>query len=707
MVGTRSRAAEDSPVPLSPHGNMTETPQKRPRANTKTGSNSVAKGPQQKRSKKGTSTEEEAAVDDGGANSVGTSEKPKGSASKRPRAGTTTEETMPADKPTKKKGRKATTTAKVTQAVEVEDGGNEPAGTPPNTVEKPEEPLAGKQRPKKAQRGKKPAEPRDPLPERENRVQNPGFVDVKTGRRTSAKVLEEDRKRDALQQEVEKLKEEKRMMLAQMEINQENEEAEEERTSVKTISDVIRGAQDCEDEDDEYPGADDGTVATEDGGVKASKKARQKKPERGVTRNAVETMKAKIKETSNVNKDRVKRPKHLTGLIAGWSSSSSAGRRVKAGPEIPAAKPTTQLGGLTDDDIVSEPPGASAQKQQWANNLVFVVSDSESPTAEPSPSKAAAQRNSTKKSKPANISTAQSTPVPIKREESASSQPRSISSANSDALLLPRFVQADWIPRFIPTLYHCLLSSDNPFLNFQRGNAEKTIKLVLDTVIPGNTYEVEWEGKLCQMAYERACEMRSKFGRSAMKNIKDFFDGPEYKDKPEAISRYVQWAVRKDGPMLWRVPGPQELPKDPGPEHKPVDIFQSPFIINIVTPTLRCLQASVGHHVFGEPKAAFALATAGLERAFLSFKTGVFCKPEGTFSDRNIGGLVSEYMRNCNSFSTRRWAQLKTACRAVTEAKQEETVVRGFSSLEGSRGTLYIASSPPPEATDAVEDNDD
>ncbi|GLB43929.1 hypothetical protein LshimejAT787_1501130 [Lyophyllum shimeji] len=278
----------------------------------------------------------------------------------------------------------------------------------------------------------------------------------------------------------------------------------------------------------------------------------------------------------------------------------------------------TQLGGFTDDGIVSEPPGASAQKQQWANDLVFVVSDSESPTAEPSPSKAAAQRNSTKKSKPANVPTAPSTPVPIKREESASSQPRSISSANSDALLLPRFVQADWIPRFIPTLYHCLLSSDNPFLDFQRGNAEKTIKLVLDTVIPGNTYEVEWEGKLCQMAYERTCEMRSKFGRSAMKNIRDFFDGPEYKDKPEAIRRYVQWAVRKDGPMLWRVPGPQELPKDPGPEHKPVDIFQLPFIINIVTPTLRCLQASVGHHVFGEPKVAFALATAGVHGILVS-----------------------------------------------------------------------------------------
>lgn len=410
------------------------------------------------------------------------------------------------------------------------------------------------------------------------------------------------------------------------------------------------------------------------------------------------------------------RPKHLTGLVAGWASSATS--PVKPAPAMPAANSIFQLGGLADDDIIADPPApASAQNAQWSNNLVLVVpsdSDSESRAVKPSLSThATAQHKVIKKSKSTpNAHAKQGTlatkheegPSLIKREESSSSHSSHMSAAD-EQILLPRFIRADWRARFIPTLYHCLLASNDPFLDFQRSNAEKTIQLVLDTVIPGTDYKVEWDSKLCQMAYERACEVRSKFGQFATKAVKNFFEKPEYKNNPDAIVAYVKWGVRKDGPMLWRVPGPEQPQMDPLPEHKPIDIFQSQFIVEVVMPLIKPLRASVGHHVFGEPKAAFALATAGLEHAFLAFKTGEFVAPTGSFSSQNVGGLVKEYMKNCDGFSARRWMQLKTACGAHIEAEAEKTVVRGFPSLEGSRGNLYIASSPPPEIVDGLEND--
>lgn len=81
-------------------------------------------------------------------------------------------------------------------------------------------------------------EPRDPLPIREKRVQNPGLVDQKTGRRVSAQVLKEERKRDALEQQIEKLMAEKMALLAHMEVKQAQEEADEQRTMIKHFSDT-------------------------------------------------------------------------------------------------------------------------------------------------------------------------------------------------------------------------------------------------------------------------------------------------------------------------------------------------------------------------------------------------------------------------------------------------------------------------------------
>lgn len=67
---------------------------------------------------------------------------------------------------------------------------------------------------------------------------------------------------------------------------------------------------------------------------------------------------------------------------------------------------------------------------------------------------------------------------------------------------LPGFVTGDWSNVFLPTLYHALFCSENPFESFQKSNMLiATIQHVLDTVYPGNTYVVTWDSPVCQMVW--------------------------------------------------------------------------------------------------------------------------------------------------------------------------------------------------------------
>lgn len=67
---------------------------------------------------------------------------------------------------------------------------------------------------------------------------------------------------------------------------------------------------------------------------------------------------------------------------------------------------------------------------------------------------------------------------------------------------LPEFVTSDWSSVFLPTLYHALLCSDDPFESFQKSNTLiATIQHVLNTVYPGNTYVVTWDSSVCQTVW--------------------------------------------------------------------------------------------------------------------------------------------------------------------------------------------------------------
>jgi hypothetical protein len=73
--------------------------------------------------------------------------------------------------------------------------------------------------------------------------------------------------------------------------------------------------------------------------------------------------------------------------------------------------------------------------------------------------------------------------------------------ASSDAASvngLPDFVRANWVNRFLPTLYHRFGSSTEPWKMFTKGTEMLSIiQEVINTVYPDNTYRARWGDSIC------------------------------------------------------------------------------------------------------------------------------------------------------------------------------------------------------------------
>jgi hypothetical protein len=84
----------------------------------------------------------------------------------------------------------------------------------------------------------KQVQPRSPLPKCVNRVVNPGAPDKPSERRSSAQVAEDKRRRDELKRNLEALKQREVEIMAEMEVQQEMADEEEEQSAVKTLAEV-------------------------------------------------------------------------------------------------------------------------------------------------------------------------------------------------------------------------------------------------------------------------------------------------------------------------------------------------------------------------------------------------------------------------------------------------------------------------------------
>ncbi|KAG9223433.1 hypothetical protein CCMSSC00406_0007620 [Pleurotus cornucopiae] len=129
--------------------------------------------------------------------------------------------------------------------------------------------------------------------------------------------------------------------------------------------------------------------------------------------------------------------------------------------------------------------------------------------------------------------------------------------------------------------------------------------------------------------------------------------------------------------------------------YPPRDPFESEFIIDVLSTILSRMKRSAGQ--YGRPKGAVALAAAGVERAFKSFQTGIYVRPD-KFEQGSVMPAFRGYMYTLDKLSERRWEQILTAAGYYNE--QEDTTHSdpaldlSVALLENSRHDLYVPSSP-------------
>jgi hypothetical protein len=49
-----------------------------------------------------------------------------------------------------------------------------------------------------------------------------------------------------------------------------------------------------------------------------------------------------------------------------------------------------------------------------------------------------------------------------------------------------------------------------------------------------------------------------------MKAVDDFFNRPNFSGNAKKISEYARWAIRCDGPAVWKTPTPMRIDFSPG-----------------------------------------------------------------------------------------------------------------------------------------------
>ncbi|KAH9043628.1 hypothetical protein EDB85DRAFT_1885230 [Lactarius pseudohatsudake] len=509
-------------------------------------------------------------------------------------------------------------------------------------------------------------------------------------KRTSAEVAAALAEKARLLRRVEELDKEKKLALAELDLDEEAQDASKE-PQAKTLDDALEVSpvdeEESQGEDDEPPRSED--QGSEPETMPQKVKKRKKKPAKGETRKAVEDMKMdlrreqeetltgkrpgvnheaelpckRLKETIQVSVQ-VTKP---SGLLNNWQSQAVSGGgktiRETPSPRDDAVLSDNALGGLANEDAGSKQLSLKMSKGQdvTRNNEIIRIADSNSEVE---------TSNASKKSSCAPTSRLE---TPKRMVKSESSFDNGTFRDNKDKV--PSFILSDW---------------KRPFHDFSKGSGlVQTVQKVIDVIYPDHSYVVTVQSKLYMNAYNWLVEKRSDFGVHALQVANKFFKQVEYMNNTHAVSEYAMWATGEDGPGLWGVPSRWGVSSHDEDYVKAKGIFESQYMIDILTtamkkPMQNSLLVNCG---LGYPKGAVALAAVGIERAFSAFCSGQKVRAS-PFSQDNHGEIVAEYIHTLNALSERHWKSMLTVYGLKGEGQVE------MHSLESARHTLYIPSSP-------------
>ncbi|KAK7031735.1 hypothetical protein R3P38DRAFT_2925458 [Favolaschia claudopus] len=571
------------------------------------------------------------------------------------------------------------------------------------------------------------------LPKRSNRNSNPAGPDMIEPRRTHEEVEQDKAIKAAAAEALLRQYDEALAEIAALQAEQDEGETAATENMVLSLADLDEGGAGAD--SDFVPnivGGDDPELSS-DTAVQAApqpKKKSKKKPEKLETRQAIEKATATLAATKKGDVAKGKKKSALNSNSAAASKSAGLSKKFLASTTVAAAASTANgddddaLGGLGAEDEVSARPAFKPGKSKSGaasrvNNVVAIVVGGESSEPEetptrlehvkPAPKRATKSKHTKTEEKiPALSLTAESSPALHTTVKAESSQLFFAPSSSDDVKGLPAVLGAIWDLRVLPAVYRGLYLSTDPMSFMAKGETDASkaaavaaVQAIVDEVVPGNSLVVRWGDVVCQRMVCRARERRSAIALHAVEVVDEYFKDTYAFSTVMKVKTYARYAVRPDGPAFYREPTPEYCKCEPSaPGYiKGVDYLESQFMMDTVKRWMKGETFSIPPqrldktYDFGKmPAGLFALAAAGLERAFIAYSgDGIRPPTLPKFDKVNSGTAVRGYMKNIARFGYTRWSSLMTACKSPIVVVDEEDDDFAMGSL---RDFIYLQSSP-------------
>ncbi|TFK19710.1 hypothetical protein FA15DRAFT_659671 [Coprinopsis marcescibilis] len=274
---------------------------------------------------------------------------------------------------------------------------------------------------------------------------------------------------------------------------------------------------------------------------------------------------------------------------------------------------------------------------------------------------------------------------------------------------LPAFALANnrWKGKFLPTLYHALYTSREPFKGFvvSTPRFNEMVQNVINMVYPEAQYTAKLIGDpIHLLAHSRIIERRGGIAQDAVKLLADHI--ATFRSLSEAHN-WLTWAQTVYGPLFFREPLPAYLTNN---AMKPGGRLQSPFIIALAQRALGSSENAFRSDGLEPPCGLLAIIMTALDRAARildraarildangQIQTGLDGKQLKIFkfSDENWGTKLDLYLSSLNAIMDFQWFEL---LEELTPVPINEAPVQVFGGndimLNAELGNLFAFASP-------------
>ncbi|KIY62587.1 hypothetical protein CYLTODRAFT_170771 [Cylindrobasidium torrendii FP15055 ss-10] len=344
---------------------------------------------------------------------------------------------------------------------------------------------------------------------------------------------------------------------------------------------------------------------------------------------------------------------------------------------------------LSDSDVADEqPPANSVQARGTKRRQIVGVVGSSTTIPDKTPKKPGSQKKTV----------AAAPQMVILKEEDGTLDKLELAPESAPVLSVAR---KDWVGKVLPTLVHCLFTSDDPFgSQFSKDPLFVAIaQTCLDYALPMNTYQIQENDTIFSKANAIIIDHRSKIGRFGVKYVSTYLNALP----PSKRKAYVKWALHNDGPALYKQHVPQFCTIDPDDIDYPTisgfgetDAFKEVF----GKAAKNILNSSCGP--WGEAfTGAFILSAASIRRAFRLWETGAYIAPDklNEFSATNpqVQDDIAFVIDSAKKLSARAWRRIHT--NAGTEVTSQTKPAPAAPSMQ-RRVARLPDSSPAPDEID-------